>query len=228
VKRIAVIGLGQFGFRVAVALAEMGAEVMAIDNDPRRIEQKKDRVDRAVTLDATDEEALVAHKIAEVDTVVIGIGEHSIEKSILATALVKKLNVGRVVARASSPLHAQILEMVGAQKVVNPEEQMALMVARSVLAPDVLEYIPFATGFALMELRVPPEFVGRSLADLALRQRFGVNVIAIKREHPIVDVHGRATVKVTTEMPRPTDEILAGDILVTVGPEKGLQALERE
>ncbi len=227
-KRVVVIGLGRFGSTMAEELTKLGADVLAIDKSMEPVEQIKDKVTRAVNLDSTDEAALRAHKVGEADTVVVGLGEHGIESSILTTALLKNLNVGRIVVRASGPLHAQILELIGAHKIIDPELQVAEMISRQVMAPDVLEYVPFATGFALVELRIPPDYIGRSLNELALRQRFSVNVVAIKKEYPSIDEYGRPTVSIAITFPGPDDILQSGDILVAVGPEEGLQALEKE
>ncbi|MEK7703728.1 MAG: TrkA family potassium uptake protein, partial [Myxococcota bacterium] len=120
----AVIGLGQLGASVATQLAERGAEVIAIDSDPMRVEQIKDQVARAMSLDATDEKALRAAGVADCDTVILALGEAQLEEAVLITMALRELGVGRIVSRASSDIQARLLLRLGVTRVVFPERQI--------------------------------------------------------------------------------------------------------
>ena len=139
-RQFAVIGLGRFGCKVAETLAQKGASVIAVDTIQENVEKVSDFVTKAVRIDSTDEKALLACGIKDVDVAVVAMGE-DIESSVLTTALLKNLDVAEIVARACSTLHAQILRLVGATRVVFPEEYMGFRVANSILSPGVLEYI---------------------------------------------------------------------------------------
>jgi trk system potassium uptake protein len=135
--------------------------------------------------------------------------------------------VGRIVARANSKLHEQILQMVGAHRVYNPEEQMAVQVARSLISPDVQGVIPLSSGHSLVEIIALPIFVGKTLRDLAFRARFGLNIVGIKRKRPGVDDSGAGMVIFDlNDLPGPDDAIGEGDILLVVGHDERIHKLE--
>jgi trk/ktr system potassium uptake protein len=173
----AVIGLGRFGFKLATTLAEKGAEVIAIDSNRALVDEIKDLVSQAVCLDSTDEKALRAVGVQDVDAAVVAIGVN-IEASILTTALLRRLGVSRVIGRAMTKLQGQILQEVGAKKVVYLEDQMGEQVAHSLIAPHVRERITLGTGHSLVELMPRKAFIGRTLAEIDFRAKYGVNIIA--------------------------------------------------
>jgi trk system potassium uptake protein TrkA len=223
----AVIGLGQFGHQVAVTLAQRGVEVLAIDEDERKVEEIKDQVAQAVKLDSTDEEAMRAAGLEDVHTAVVALGE-DFEATVLTTAVMKNLGVGRILARASSPLQGRILELVGAHRVIYPEVQMATLVARGLVAPHVLESIPLATGHSLADIRPRDEWIGKSLRDLDLRARFGVNVVAIRRRAKVVGDDGEVRLKdEVNDIPSPGDVLGADDVLVVVGSDERIEQIGR-
>jgi trk system potassium uptake protein TrkA len=225
-REFAVIGLGQFGARAARTLTELGGEVVGIDSDPRVVEEIKNDIARAVCLDCTSEAALRSAGVPEVDSVIVALGGAT-EASILTTALLRRLGVAHIVARANAPLHAQILLMVGAQRVYNPEEQMAIQVARSLISPDVHEVIPLSSGHSLVEIEAPPPFVGRTLRELQFRARFGLNIVGIKKRRLGVDEQGHNQVSYDlNDLPNPDDAIGQGDILLVVGSDKRIRELE--
>ncbi len=224
-KQYAVIGLGKFGYKVAVTLAERGGEVIAIDSDQRKVEEIKDLVAQAVCLDSTDEAAMKAIGISEVDVAVVAIGDDR-EASILTTGMLKRIGVGKIIARATSDLHAQILELIGAHKVISIEDQMGEQLARSIIAPDILEHITLGSGHSLAEIIPRREFVGKSLREINLRAKYGVHVVAIRRKIPAIDEHGENKFEIEVrDFPGPDDVIEENDILVVVGDDKSIESL---
>jgi trk system potassium uptake protein TrkA len=222
-KQFAVIGLGTFGQRVARALMQKGSEVVAIDRDPAKVESVKDDVTRAVCLDATQEDPLARSGVLDLDAVVVAMGEH-MEQAILTTALLKRLGAGYIVARAASALYAQILTDVGADRTVLIEEQMADQVAKTMVAPDVIDQLQLSTGHSLIEMKALREMVGKKLSELDLRHRYKVNIIAIKKRVPFITEDGESSFKETTnDIPGPDDKIEAGDVLVVVGADEELE-----
>jgi len=226
-KQFAVIGLGKFGMKVALTLTEKGGQVLAVDEDIRKVEEVKDHVAQAVCLDSTDEDAMRAAGLEDVDAAIVGAGEN-LEFSILATAILKKLGVPNIVARAVSDLHAQILERVGATRDIMVEEQMGEQVARSIIAPEIHEQFALATGHSLAEVVPRPEFIGQSIGKINFRQQFGVNIIAIQKRIPIVTPEGKNSFQVLiNDLPKPSDVIEDNDVLVVVGSDENIERLAR-
>ena len=226
-KQFAVIGLGKFGWKVAMTLSEKGGQVLAVDEDIRKVEEIKDLVAQAVCLDSTDEDAMRAAGLQDVDAAIVGAGRN-LEHSILTTVILKKLGVPVIVARAQSDLHAQILERVGATRVINVEEQMGEQLARSVIAPEIQEQFALATGHSLAEVVPRPEFIGQTIGKINFRQQFGVNIIAIQRRIPVVTPEGRNAFQVQiNDLPKPSDVIEDNDVLVVVGTDENIERLAR-
>ncbi len=148
------------------------------------------------------------------------------EVSILATLVMRHLGVGKIIARAISPMHGQVLHEIGATKVVHIEEQMGEQVAKSIVTSNVFEHITFPAGYRLMEMAAPSAFVGKTLQQLSLRQKYGVLCVALQRREPTVDNLGHSTMRTETKLtPNPGDIIRAQDVLVLVGTEAGLSSI---
>lgn len=222
--RYAIIGLGRFGMSLAINLTDGGAEVVAIDADKRVIENIKDEVTMAVTLDATDEHALRSLNLEKVDAAIVCIGE-SFEANQLATLLLKKIGVKTVIAKATTPMQRHILQLIGADEIVSPEEEMGAKLAKHLLVPRALDMIPLAEGYSIMELKAPPAFVGKALKDLKLRQRYGINVIAIKKHHPPENESSPPVLATIDNLPTPGSIIDEHDVLIVIGHEDGLKKL---
>lgn len=226
-KQFAVIGLGTFGARVARALMNKGAEVIAIDSDMKRVDDIKEDVTQALCIDATDEDALKESGVLDVDAVIVAMGER-MEAAIIVTSLLKRLGAGQVIARAASSLYARILKDVGADRTILIEEQMADQLAKSLLTPDLLEQIPLASNHSLAEIHAPRHFIGKKLGQLDIRRRFGVNVIAIKKRMPTITPEGETSYQEQiNDLPGPEDIIEQDDILVVVGRDADIERLTR-
>jgi len=226
-RQFAVIGLGRFGSKVAETLAKKGVHVIAIDSDRELVGRVSDVVTKAVQIDSTDEESLAASGVKDVDVAVVAMGE-DVESSILTTALLKNLNIKEIVARACTKLHAQILKMVGATRVVFPEEDMGIRVANSILSPGVLEYIELGADYTLAEIEAKSESIGHTINELDLKTRYGINVLIVKRK--VIEVGekaGEATEKEVKVLPTSDYKIQRGDILVVVGNSKDVESFEK-
>jgi trk system potassium uptake protein TrkA len=204
-RQAIVLGLGQFGMALATSLAKKGVEVLAVDNDESHVRAAAPVVAEALLMDATDEAALARTNPHLRDVCACTIGNEARESSIIATALLRQLGAKRVVARATDPLHERILRLVGAHDVVNPEQAFGERYATRLIYDDIVEEIVIGEGLVLSEVRPPPSFVGRTLAELALPRRFSVNVVAVRKtEHDTVD------------LPDPLRRLEAGDLLLVV------------
>lgn len=220
-RKYAVIGLGQFGVAIVQELSRYSAEVIAIDRDLERVERVKDQVDLAVSLDARDLRALEEHDVGEMDVVVATIGR-DFESQILAVVHAKKLGVPHVVARATTRDHRQVLLAVGADVVVNPEEEAAVHAVHRLVVPDIQEYFELADGFSVVEVQAPAGAVGRSIEALDLRDRFRLEILAIKRRAPAAaDAQDGARRFV---IPRAKDVLDQGDLITLVGSDLDIAA----
>ena len=213
-KQVIVIGLGQFGMALARALASRKVEVLAIDRNEARVRTAAGFVEEALGFDATDSDALSRIAPERRDVCVCAIGDESKESSIIVTALLRQIGAPRVVARANDEVHARILRLVGAHEVVNPEREYGERLANHMVYRDVLGELPFGDDLLITELRAPESSWSKSLQDLALPRRFGLQVVAIRRE-------GQRTVS----LPDPDETLAEGDVLVVVSREGAVQRL---
>jgi len=228
-KRFAVIGLGRFGRKLAIALAMSGAEVIAIDKNREAIEVLADQVSHAVRLDSTDEEALKAQGVDKVDVAIIGIGQgtgRGFESAILTVVNLRQMGVSRIYARAEDLIAGEVFSKVGATEVIYPEIESAQRWAYKLIAPQIGEKIDFDKGYSLARIKAPASFDGRTVMDLQLRQKYSVNLVLIKRgEHgkQKKDDKGRII-----NVPMPSTIIYEDDILMVAGSDHDLVKLPQE
>jgi len=182
-KKFAVIGLGKFGFHVAKALFEDGNEVIAIDQDRNRIQEIDPYCTEAIVMDATDKERLKALGLENMDSVVLSAGS-KISNSILVCLHLQEIGVKKILAKALDDDHAKILKKIGATEIIRPEMAMAVRVARGLSTPNILDFIPLAEDYNLLQVDPPRAFIGKTLRDLDLKARYNVFVIAIKELVP--------------------------------------------
>jgi trk system potassium uptake protein TrkA len=178
VAHVAVIGLGRFGFHVARHAFLEGHEVLAVSNDPQSVQAIKEHSHRAVVVDATDRERLEALGLAEFDVVVVSLGER-IDASAIIVLHLREMGARRIIAKANTPEHGRLLELIGAHEIVFPERAMAERLARRLHDRNLADFIPLGTEHALEEIAVPEEFAGRTLAELELPSTYDVQVLAV-------------------------------------------------
>ena len=182
-KRFAVIGLGNFGFHAAKALYEDGNEVLAIDADKSRVQAIDAHCTEAIVLDATDKDALKALGLENLDGAIVSTGT-KISISILICLYLQEFGAQKILAKALDDDHAKILKRVGATQIIHPERDMAVRISRGLSRPNVLDFIPLADEFDLVQVGPPREFIGKNLKDLNLRAKYNVHIIAIKELVP--------------------------------------------
>ncbi len=223
-KVYAVFGLGSFGQEVCRVLARKGGKVIAFDNQANLIDRIKDEVAQALLLDTTDEETLANAPLDDVDVAVVAIG-NNVEASILTTALLKKIGVPYILARAISDIHLQVLKQVGADEVVNLEIEEGNRIAARLVATEVLDTIPISKEISLQEIYVPSPFVGKSPRDLELRSKYKVTIIAIKRFTTSVDDMGNPRRQEHLIFSGGDDVFESNDVLLIVGRNADLENL---
>lgn len=214
-KRVVVVGLGIFGFNIAKDLFENGFEVIAIDKNKDVVNRIRDFSTKAVLADATDRELLEMIGIQPDDTVIISFGE-DLAASTLLTLHLKEMKIKSILVKAPNEDHKRILEKVGATEVIIPEKAMASKVAKGLISPNVLDFLPISEDFTISEVAPPAGFLGKTLADLRLRGKYHVEVIAIR------DVLSDKIQLV----PRADFVIKDSDILIVIGKEADIQKIQ--
>lgn len=180
-KSYLVVGLGRFGTTVALRLQELGNEVLVMDGNAESVQRLADRVTYAVVGDARDEEVLRSLGAQNFDCAIVAIGE-DLAASILITLNLKSLGVPQVICKAPNELHKRALEKVGADRVVIPEREMGLKLAQNLVSSSVLDYIELSRECGIAEIMTPESWVGKSVRDLNVRAKHGVNIIALRDE----------------------------------------------
>lgn len=213
-KQFVVLGLGRFGSSVARTLAERGYNVLAIDRDESIVQELAKEVTHAVQADSTDENAMNVLGVRNFDVAIVAIGS-DVHSNILTTMILKELGVRYVVAKALDPLHGKVLTKVGADRVVFPERDMGMRIAINLISSNILDIIEFAPNFSIVEIMATDSMVGKTLNELQLRSKFGVNVVAVKDGERI------------NISPAASDELREGDILVVLGENQALDKLKK-
>jgi trk system potassium uptake protein len=212
--QFAVIGLGRFGRAVCGTLHGLGYEVLGIDASEKLVNQAANDniVSHALELDSTDPSVLQESGIFEFKTVIVAIGNY-IEESIITTLNLKEGGVPWVVAKASSNTHVKLLKRVGADRVLFPEHEMGCNLARSLTRPGILDRFVLDPENSIVELKVPQEFDGKTIMELNLRAKYGINLLAIG---------GEAKFQIN---PEPTQRLVMGQIMVVVGDNGAIDQL---
>lgn len=213
-KSYVVVGLGRFGTEAAKRLCELGCEVLVIDRNSDLIQQISGDVTQAVVGDARDKEVLKALGVQDFECAIVAIG-NSLGDSVLATLNLKELGVPYVVSKAYDETHRQVLQKLGANKVVIPEQEQANRLARNLSSPNVLDYIELSDEFGIIEVPAPTGWLGKSLKDLNVRAKLGVNIIAVKQGKRI------------NVSPGADYEIVPGDVMVILGDTDALTAVQK-
>lgn len=213
-KRFAVIGLGRFGMALAAELSRLGERVTAVDVDPDKARHAQAFVTQALVADATIRENLSAIGVDRADVAAVSLGDR-MDAAILVVFHLTYLRVSEIIAKAVNEDHAEILSRVGATRVVYPEKEMALRMAQRLSSRNVLDYLSLSSGFHVVELAPSKKFVGRSLAELDLARKYGVQVLAVKELVP----------DRTAIAPSASQVIKDSDILVVMGPDEAVRKL---
>ncbi len=179
-KQYAVLGLGIFGSTVAKTLSQYDCEVLALDKDLKCVNRMADVVTQALQCDITDIEQLRTSGVSECDVAIVGMGNH-LEESVLAIINLKELGDPYVVAKAKNKRYMQIFMNVGADRIVRPEKEMGKQIAKSLLSNNIVEMLDIDNEYSVVEIEAPFSWVGKSLKDLDVRKRYGINVLGIRQ-----------------------------------------------
>lgn len=214
-KRAVVIGLGIFGYNIARTLFENGFEVVAIDKNKDIIQKIRDHSTKAILADGTDQEIMDEIGIGEDDIAIISFGE-DLAAATLITLHLKQMKVKNIIAKAPNEEHKLILEKVGATEVIIPEMDMAKKVAKSLVSPNMMDYIPLSEDYIISEMAPPNSFLGKTIRELGLRAKYSIEVIAVR------DVLSESVHMV----PQADFVIKDGEVLVVIGKETDINKIK--
>jgi len=179
-NKFTVIGMGKYGKAIAHILSNRGAEVIAIDNREELIEQVQDDVALAVTMDATDRKALEANNIEESDAVVVAIGAN-FEALILCCFQLQELGIPRIIARANDERQKAILQKMGIEEILEPEKEIGIFISEQLINPNIVSFLQLPDDYEVAEIKPPSGIANRTVLDVALRSKYRLNLITIKR-----------------------------------------------
>lgn len=211
-KVYAVLGLGKFGTSIARELSDLECDVIAVDSDEEIVKEMSQEVSYAVAADVTDIDAMREIGISDTDAVFIAMSE-DLESSIMAALVTKELGARYIIAKASGRMHGKVLERVGVDRVVYPEIEMGRRIARNMVAGNFLDMIDLSPNYSLVEITLPEDWIGKTVLDLNVRRNYGVNIVAMKREHHVI---------VDIDINEPFAE---GDVLIVVGSNDAIAEL---
>lgn len=219
INKFAVIGLGKFGTSIARTLAERGAEVLAMDVDPIKVESVKDIVAYSVTLDSTEIKSLKAQDVESMDAVVVAIGDN-FEGLLLTCAILQEMKVKRIIARAGSKQQKIILAKMGIQEILSPEDEVGKTVAEILLHPNMKTFLPLPDDYEIVEINTPRKVANKTVMEVGLREKYNLNLITIKRLFE--EVRNGQTVQVEHIVGVPKGETLLyeSDIIIILGKAK--------
>jgi trk system potassium uptake protein TrkA len=226
IKKFCVIGLGYFGYNLAVRLNDLGTEVLVIDNHQEIIDEIHEKVTHAICMDSTDPKAMKGLGLEEMDAVIVAIGEN-FESSILTTALLQEIGVKKIYNRVISVVHERLLKLMNVTELLVPEAEAAEHLVKRLVMPGLIESYQISKEFGIFEIPVPKSFIGKNLLELNLRQKYNVNLITIKK---ILKKRGFLTIGERDEVevggvPSPDDVIPEKSILVLFGRDKDIKNL---
>ena len=209
-KQYAVFGLGSFGESVAIALQGLGCEVIVVDDDMERIEDIANSVSYAMKADFGDPDVVRSLGTKNLDGVVVAVADN-MEASIMATLVCKEIGVPYVISKAKNDLHATVLKKIGADAIIFPEKEMGVRLAKNIMSANFADWIALSPDYSLVETVIPRGWIGKSLQDLDVRRKYGINVVGIKVGED-VEVN-----------PNPEKALEDGMVMILVGANKDLE-----
>ena len=222
--KFAVIGVGRYGYQIALKLAKKGAEVYCFDSSEDKIENLKDDVAMAVSMDCTDKKNLLSQSIEDVDAVVVAIGEN-FEATILTCVHLIDLGIKRIIARASGDQQRTILEKIGVKEILTPEDAVAEIVVESLMNPSIISFLQLPDNYEIAEIRTPKGIANRTVEDIGLRDKYRLTLVTLKREF-VEELDGeKVKAQHTIGVPGSDTMVYETDTLVVFGTVSDIERL---
>jgi len=211
-KSYLVLGLGRFGRSLAQTLTRLGYDVLGVDNDMNIVQELADSITRVIQAEVDNEDFLESIGVRNFDAVVVAIGDN-IQSSIMVSVLLKEMGARYILAKAQSELHGKVLYKLGVDKVVYPERDMGVKSAHSLISSNFIDLIELSSDYSIMEIAPPQSWYGKSIKELAVRTRYGINIVALRNRDNII------------VSPTADNIISQGDIITVVGSNDDLKRL---
>jgi trk system potassium uptake protein len=221
-----VIGLGYFGYNLAIGLSEAGAEVLAIDNHQEKIDEISEKVTHAVCMDSVDKKTLLSLGIDEMDAVIIAIGG-DFESSLLTTAYLQDMGIKKIYSRITSKVHERILKLMNVHEILVPEADAAEQLKNRLILPGLIESYKISKEYGVFEIPVPKKFIGKTILEASIREEYNLNIVTIKRIKRKISLPGLKSDDETKAIgvPKPDEKFEEGDILALFGRDKDIKNL---
>lgn len=223
-----IIGLGNFGASIAQKLTEQGNEVIGIDTSMIKVDAYKEKISHTICMDATDEFTVSGLPLKETDIVLVAIGEDQ-GANIMTTAIFKNFEVKRLISRAINPLHEKVLQAIGVDEIVHPEEETAERWAKKLCLSNVVDSFELTDEYSIIEAKLPNDYVGKTVREIGFRREFNLLVLTIIKKVEVKSILGKTRMETQIQGVASADNILEpNDILVLYGSNKDLRAFLRQ
>ncbi len=218
-----IVGLGNFGASLAQKLTAQGNEVIGIDTRMEKVDLYKEKISHTINMDATDEFTVSGLPLEDTDVVIVAIGEDQ-GANIMTTALFKNMQVKRLISRAINPLHEKVLEAIGVDEIVHPEEETAERWAKKLCLSNVVDSFELSDEFSIIEAKVPKKYIGKTIREVGFRRQFNLLVLTIMKKYEVKSVLGKSRTEVKVDgIATPDQQLEETDILALYGSNKDLQ-----
>ncbi len=218
-----IVGLGNFGASLAQKLTAQGNEVIGIDTSMTKVDSFKEKISHTICMDATDEFTVSGLPLKDTDIVIVAIGENQGE-NVMTTALFKNLQVKRLISRAINPLHEKVLQAIGVDEIVHPEEETAERWSKKLCLNNVIDSFELSDDYSIIEVNVPKEYIGSTIRDVRFRSKYNLLVLTtIKKAEVNVIIGKKNTQSKVQGVATPELVLEETDILVLYGSNKDLQ-----
>lgn len=220
-----IIGLGNFGSSLAAKLTAQGNEVIGIDTDMNKVENFKEKISHTICMDSTDEFTVSGLPLKQTDMVIVAIGENQ-GANVMTTALFKNLNVKRLISRAINPLHERVLQAIGVDEIVHPEEETAERWAKKLCLKNVIDSFELSDDYSIVEANVPDEFVGLTIKEVHIRKKYNLIVLTTIKKSETTSLIGRSiTQELVQGIATPDTMLNKDDLLVVYGHNDDIERL---
>lgn len=218
-----IVGLGNFGASLSQKLTSQGNEVIGIDTRMEKVDLYKEKISHTIQMDATDEFTVSGLPLDDTDVVIVAIGEDQ-GANIMTTAVFKNMSVKRLISRAINPLHEKVLEAIGVDEIVHPEEETAERWAKKLCLTNVVDSFELSDDFSIIEAKVPKAYVGKTIREVGFRRLFNLLVLTIMKKSEVKSLLGKSRTELNVDgIATPDQQLEATDILVLYGSNKDLQ-----
>lgn len=218
-----VVGLGNFGSSLAEKLTSQGNEVIGLDTSINKVDSLKEKISHTICMNATDEFTASGLPLKETDVVIVAIGEDQ-GANVMATAVFKNLGVKRLISRSIDPLHEKVLQAIGVDEIVRPEEETAERWAKKLCLQNVVDSFELSPDFSIIEANVPEEYIGKSIREVGFRSKYKLLVLTTIQKEEVKSILGKTKIENKVQGVAVPDLVLEnGDILVLYGANKDLK-----